>query len=228
MMPHKQKQHSLQSSQAGFTIIESLLAIIVVTILMVAIAPVIAMSVAARVQAKRVERATEAAKTYIDGVRSGGIQAVPPLFKTTSPSFLDKAPPPTQFATKVDWSIKNKSGVYCVDLDQKPDCDKNSSRDLQIQAFRTPSPTGPDDPAQGYRLGVRVYRADAFKGSGPSKTTKEQAALKGTLGARDVPLATMITELGPTGKKYPNSLTLWCDRLKNSQVPTKKNSTCDR
>jgi len=66
-----------QSSQAGFTVIESLMALMVVSILMVALSPVIVLSVATRVQARRVELASRAAKTYVDGVRSGVIEAPP-------------------------------------------------------------------------------------------------------------------------------------------------------
>ena len=72
-MTHQLKRLSPPSTQSGFTIIESLLAILIVTALLVAIAPVIALSVATRVQARRVEQATQAARTYIDGVRSGKI-----------------------------------------------------------------------------------------------------------------------------------------------------------
>lgn len=223
MRPSKHKQHSPQSSQGGFTIIESLMAIIIVTVLMVAIGPVVVMSVAVRVQARRVERASEAAKTYIDSVNSGKTPAppVPVQLKASSAGFLNNAPAPaaSDFPSKVDWSKPLK--VYCVDLDSTAGCSRNSSRDLVIQAFRTPSATPPaaDNPAQGYRLGVRVYRADAFNGSGPSKTiTKEQSALKGNLGARDVPLVTRITDIAPQGEN--NSLPTWCTRLsKNPKNP---------
>ncbi|NES72920.1 MAG: prepilin-type N-terminal cleavage/methylation domain-containing protein, partial [Okeania sp. SIO2D1] len=54
MLKNKAKQTNLQESEAGFTIIESLIAIIIVGILMVAIAPVIAFSAATRLQARRV------------------------------------------------------------------------------------------------------------------------------------------------------------------------------
>ncbi len=228
MRHSKQKQHSPQSSQAGFTIIESLMAIIVVTVLMVAIGPVVVMSVAVRVQARRVERASEAAKTYIDSVNSGKTPAppVPNNLKGSSAGSLDKAPAPTpaKFPKTVDWSKSLE--LYCVDLDPTPGCSLNSSRDLVIQAFRNPSAPTPaaDNPAQGYRLGVRVYRADAFKGSGPSKTiTKEQSALKGTLGGRDVPLATRITDIAPQGEN--NSLPTWCTRLKGSKVSSPQNNS---
>jgi prepilin-type N-terminal cleavage/methylation domain-containing protein len=223
MMPRKQKQHSPQSSQAGFTIIESLMAIIVVTVLMVAIGPVIAMSVAARVQARRVERASEAAKTYVDGVRSGAIPATkitvgrPFTNSTGSQPFLNTAPPPTASnlppPTQVKWSNDN-SGFYCVDLDNKNlGCSRKSSMDLVIQAFRTAG-----DEKEGYRLGVRVYRADAFGGGQMTKV--QQAALKGNLGDRLAPLATLITDIGPQEK----SLSTWCDRLKPRRANS--NSNC--
>ena len=231
MRHSKQKQHSPQSSQAGFTIIESLMAIIVVSVLMVAIGPVVVMSVAARVQARRVERASEAAKTYIDSVNSGRTPAppVPVKLRGSSVDFLKDAPAPAASSfpsATLDWS--KSSELYCVDLDPTPGCSRNSSRDLVIQAFRRPSatPFAADNPAQGYRLGVRVYRADAFKGSGPSKITDEQSALKGTLGGRDVPLATRITDITPQGEN--NSVPTWCNRLRGSKVPnpTAKNSDC--
>lgn len=222
MMHRKQKQHSPQSSQAGFTIIESLLAIIIVTVLMVAIGPVVFISVAARVQARRVERATEAAKTYIDGVNSGSIK---PVLKFTTPATFFNAPAPSvgDLPRTPDWS--SNSGLYCVDLDQNANCSPNSPNDLVIQAFRTGGGGTPitiedngrkysyrDDPTRGYRLGVRVYRADAFRGGTLEK--KQQPALKGTLGARQYPLVTINTDIAPSGTNQ-NSLSTWCDRLKS-------------
>jgi prepilin-type N-terminal cleavage/methylation domain-containing protein len=73
MMIRQPKQLFPPETQSGFTIIECLLGIILVSILLTAIAPVIALSVATRVQARRVEQATQAAKSYIDGVRAGKI-----------------------------------------------------------------------------------------------------------------------------------------------------------
>src|SRR6476469_3620673 len=56
----------LKPQDSGYTIIESLVAMIVVSVLMIAIAPVMAYSVATRVQARRIELATQAASAYID------------------------------------------------------------------------------------------------------------------------------------------------------------------
>ncbi|MGB3655467.1 MAG: prepilin-type N-terminal cleavage/methylation domain-containing protein, partial [Rivularia sp. (in: cyanobacteria)] len=80
MLKHQLQQLSTKKNQAGFTIIESLVAVIVLGILMTAIAPTIVLSTATRVQSRRVELATLAAGAYIDGVVSGNIPA-PPISK---------------------------------------------------------------------------------------------------------------------------------------------------
>lgn len=159
MIKPKQQQIPPQSNQAGFTIIESLLAILVVTILMVGVAPVIVLSVATRVQAKRVEQGADAARAYIDGVRSGAITNAPPTptvgFPVHTAQPFNLVPAPTSAA-----------GLYCVDVDGG-NCSVNSPQDLYIQAFRNGVPARPQN---GYKLGIRVYRADAFSTSGPLKT----------------------------------------------------------
>jgi prepilin-type N-terminal cleavage/methylation domain-containing protein len=69
----KQQQPPTPSIESGFTLIECLIAIIIVGVLMVAIAPAVVLATATRLQARRVELATQAARTYVDGVRSGSI-----------------------------------------------------------------------------------------------------------------------------------------------------------
>lgn len=88
----------------GFTIVESLLAIIIVGILLVGIAPVIALSVATRVQARRVENATQAARTYIEGTRATSIQAPNSrayLSKTSSNDLFNSMPAPDPGALSI-------------------------------------------------------------------------------------------------------------------------------
>ena len=171
------------------------------------------MSVAARVQARRVERASEAARTYVDAIRTGAIPATSieegTAFTPTrgSTPFLNAARVPTSadFPTQVDWTTD--SGFYCVDLDQNRGCSKSSPNDLVIQGFRTRG-----DAEQGYRLGVRVYRADAFRGTRETLQREQQAALKGNLGSRLAPLATLITDIPPKEK----NLGSWCNRLRQT------------
>lgn len=195
------------STQSGFTLIESLLAIMIVSILMVGIAPVIVLSVATRVQARRVELGTQAARTYIDGVRSGKITlpkntvpldetgATDPItgeqkFKPDRDKFAQESPPPALAITDCDATTVRTNqnyphycrntprlSLYCVDIDGDSVCKNSSSTDLIVQAFRSVA-NATDDGSKGYLLGVRVYRADAFDGNTDLQTTQERKGKK--------------------------------------------------
>ncbi len=219
MITHKQQQYFTSSSQSGFTIIESLMAIVVAAILMTAIAPVIVLSVATRVQARRVEIATQAVRTYIDGIKSGAI-TVPNNVFTPSPQlnlFWDgtntpAAPSsgslncsPSTYCSNHSEASTSILSLYCIDLDPPPippattptpGCSDTSSRDLIIQAFRSPNAIA----NKGYLLGLRVYRANAFNGNDSilksDRTSKKTAAtFTGGLGNRKAPLLEMTTEI---------------------------------
>lgn len=246
MKKHK-LAYSNQDNQSGFTIIECLLAIIIVGILMTAIAPVLAISVATRLQARRVELATQAAKTYIDAVRSGAIAAPNKTIYLTEAQLAGTgtgndrrtfsataAPLATQLpATCVGGTTPNPAtypyclnsttaSLYCVDNDGGG-CTSSSSKDFIVQAFRSTTVTaGPgDDSAKGYLLGVRVYRADAFRESTPAlirtdafsttvsdRKKKTQGTVAGGLGGRKNPLVETTTEIIGNGTTYQN----FCDR----------------
>ena len=207
-----------QASQFGFTIVESLMAIVVVSILMTAISPVIILSVATRVQARRVELATLAAKAYVNGLRAGTIVAPSTTIQLTPTQyFLQSVAAPDSTATSL-------ANLYCVDLDNldnddlsldDPDgCTATSPKDLAIQAFRSVTPTS-SDANDGYRLGLRVYRANAFEDSEPLKNNDSvnkvtQAPFTGGLGDRKAPLIEMTTEIFVTDK---TTFQDFCNRL---------------
>jgi len=56
---------------SGFTLMEPLVALVVVAVLLITTAPVIVLSVASRVRARQLELATQAARGYIDNLRGG-------------------------------------------------------------------------------------------------------------------------------------------------------------
>ncbi|MEG4577838.1 prepilin-type N-terminal cleavage/methylation domain-containing protein [Microcoleus sp. N3A4] len=182
MTKRQQQQNLSQSRDGGYTIIESLVAMIVVSVLMIAIAPVMAFSVATRVQARRMELATQAARTYIDALRTGAIKPSNDNKDTSAPP--DSAPAPT-----------GPSGLYCVDLDQIAGCTTN--KDFLIQgAWRNPA--NPTDPTTtGYELTVRVYRGDAFSSTGTMKK-EQQSVANSALGDPKAPLVVMKTQIPPT------------------------------
>ncbi len=201
-----------QNRQAGFTIIESLVAIIVVAILMSAIAPAIVFSVATRVQARRVELATQAARSYLDGIRTGAIAAPPTVPTesklTTTEYFLGKVSVPTSGSLNCPTAnayCTAPVGVYCVDLDGGG-CTTDSFRDFVIQGFRSYLTATTDDPADGYRLGLRVYRADGFRDSGSllknDPTRVSQSPVTAGMGKRKAPLVEMTTQISTSGTSY--------------------------
>ena len=227
---HK-KQQIPPSNQSGFTIIESLVAVLVVAILLTAIAPVIVLSVATRVQARRVELASDAAKSYIDGVRSGII--TPPDLPSGDAKKLEEYEAPstgTLKCTANNYCSSPANNLYCIDGDGSG-CSNTSSKDLIIQAFRyNKDSTEAED---GYGLGIRVYRADAFnkskvkelkasKDKDKNKPYKQQQSFGGTnLSPIQTPLLEMSTEIS-TESGFDD----FCTRLKNDSDNDNEKSKC--
>ena len=216
MIKRQQPHSSLHKSQeAGYTIIESLVAMIVVSVLMIAIAPVMAFSVATRVQAKRIEMATQAAKTYIEALRSGALKFDP----------NDKNGFPTQYRTNNKLEETDApsgiNGLYCIDKDDDNDekCSAQSNQDFVVQGYYFNNLPATTNPAKtGYSLIVRVYRASSFApGVGELKTQKDLNAQQGIttsgLGNLRAPLVEMRTEIGASDRQGAyNSL---CRRIDN-------------
>ncbi len=211
MTKQKQHQNLSQSRDGGYTIIESLVAMIVVSVLMIAIAPVMAFSVATRVQARRMELATQAARAYIDALRTGAIRPN----DTTSPkgfpvkdtsSAPNVAPPPG--------SANPELNLYCVNLDDKSGC--AGSKEFFVQgAWRNPANPKDDDPTKtGYELTVRVYRADGFPGT---MTTAQQSVANSALGNPQAPLVVMKTQIPPTTDGGTSAYRSLCQRLNNNK-----------
>ncbi|MHC5936044.1 hormogonium polysaccharide secretion pseudopilin HpsB [Nostoc sp.] len=207
----------IRYEEGGFTIIESLVAILVVAILLVAIAPVLSLSVATRVQARRIELATQAAKSYIDAVKTKKIAA--PTSTGTDTLTLYAAPTATGTLTCTANSyctVPTGTSLYCVDFDSSGSCEITSVTDMVIQGFRYNSDsTASNDATTGYALGVRVYRADAFKDSttllhNTSTIKTTQATFTGGAGQRKAPLVEMITDINDTVPKYSDL----CTRIK--------------
>ncbi|MGI8499588.1 MAG: hormogonium polysaccharide secretion pseudopilin HpsB [Hassallia sp.] len=224
-----------KSHQGGFTIIESLVAIVVVSILLAAIAPVIILSVATRVQARRIEFATQAAKSYIDGVRTKQIEppAPPAIVAPATEKALSTYDAPTNpgsfncaansYCTTTGATSTGTppapTNLYCIDFDgvgnpnipnDPPKCHSSSTTDMVVQVFRNKTS------ATGYALGVRVYRANAFKSGVTFKASKDtnvrqqQTFTGGTgLGNQQAPLVEMSTDINDTIPSYSDL----CNRL---------------
>jgi prepilin-type N-terminal cleavage/methylation domain-containing protein len=199
-----------KSRDGGYTIIESLVAMIVVSVLMIAIAPVMAFSVATRVQARRVELATQAARTYIDALKTGAIK-----FGVQESGFPIQAPANDLAGARVPADYRE---TYCVDMDGGGCSRISGTKDFYVQGAwlnKDTSITGGDPTSKGYQLLVRVYRADSFA-SGVTlnltpKTAKKQSVVGSGLGDRTMPVVEMSTEIPASGNPSYKSI---LDRLK--------------
>ncbi|OUL37620.1 prepilin-type N-terminal cleavage/methylation domain-containing protein [Nostoc sp. T09] len=224
MIKHKQQPKILRSNESGFTIIESLIAMLVAAVLLTAIAPVIVLATASRVQARRIELGTQAARTYIDGVRTGAITS--PVSTSTGVT-LDGSDPPTVGSLTCSANAyctvpaTPANNLYCIDGDGNGSCTVGNSKDLLVQAFRYN--TASTNANTGYQLGVRVYRADGFDSNGNlKKAPSKQATFTGGIGDRKAPLVEMTTAIASQTSSF-NDL---CNRLKVTGSTT-SNTTCN-
>ncbi len=217
MTKHRQQQNLPQSRDGGYTIIESLVAMIVVSVLMIAIAPVMAFSVATRVQARRVELATQAARTYINALRTGAIPREPAADEPKG--FPTSAG--TQNVAEVSAPGDPKT-LYCVDIDGSGDCAPTSTKDFYVQGvWRNPSiPNSSDPTTTGYELMVRVYRADSFDSGVTLKqkpqNEKKQSVVGSGLGDRTMPVVEMTTQIPPTKEGSASPYRSLCARIDKS------------
>jgi prepilin-type N-terminal cleavage/methylation domain-containing protein len=219
MMQLPQK-HNI-NKDAGFTIMESLIAMVVVSSLMLAISPVLILSASTRVQSRRVELSAQIARSFIDGVRSGRITAED--IPTVNININQNALSSRNITNSTDGYLfssasmaaptsETKKDLYCVQSDGTilpPDCSSNQNNLFYIQAGRT-SING-SDPKDGYRLAVRVYRKDIdFDKTvlANTNTTKNTQAVVGS-GNKQAPLVEIIADIANNN----TSFTDLCNRL---------------
>ncbi len=239
MMKPKPQPKKSSSSDAGFTIIESLVGIVIVAILLAAIAPVLVMSTAIRVQSRRIEKATQAANTFIDGIRTGSI--APPTKKVTltAPTStvsrtvtnnpgdylinITQMPVPT--ATDTDLYYFQKTGIICKSSDST--CTKDSTSpfdEFYIQAARIAVTDTPND---GYRLAIRVYQSTVnFNQTLLASTGNSQKQLDSpvvaSMGNRQKPLVERTVDIGNSSTTFQ----ALCSRLGMAKNSAGNNQNC--
>lgn len=167
-------------SDHGLTLIECLVAIVVIAVTSATIAPVMVLSVATRVQNQKAEQALLLAQGEIDRVRlvveSNSVYTSADLKLASSPTApLLSAPssvpgtaittvgPPTSFVPSTTWSA---SGYTPSDVKAREiDTNRDNLPDFVIQSFRggSPNPTGVADMPVAFDIGVRVYDYSASK-----------------------------------------------------------------
>ncbi|MDF5722247.1 MAG: hypothetical protein PUP91_17520 [Rhizonema sp. PD37] len=210
-----QKLLAKSHSEQGFTIIESLMAIIVITVLVVSITPPIFLAVGTRVQNQKAEQAMQLAQLQVDKVRvlvergnyiNDNNKDLPPDGGTGLP---DAVPAPTSFPTTCTTPASSNACAVDINGDGKPE--------FYVQTFRTRAiNSGTPAQAVAFQMGVRVYSALA---QGQSSLQTTQASLKFTTeqgNQRKFPLAVMYIPIVRSDIK--DSLTQYRSFLQQSSA----------
>lgn len=211
--PYPKSQSS--DTESGFTLIESLVAIVVLSVLLIATSPIIAFSVGTRAQARRIELGSYAARAYIDALRAAGgcteaedenCPLDPPRTISSNAEPSNAAPSGALNCPSSGDYCTSPNTLYCVDGDDDGQCTETSLSDMVVQPVTY---GGTDnDASAGYKLLVRVYRADAFQEQS-LLTSGQQSIITNAIGNRRLPVVQMSTEITPREFDYQD----YCQRL---------------
>ncbi len=227
MITHRLKQHLLANRTSdGLTLIECLVAIIMVALVVSAIAPALVISVATRVQSQKAEQALELAQSEIDKVRL--LIERGEAYDTGTQSTLPASAPFTgAFTTdnQVALVVGPTYGVPATNTAYPNTAFKTRAADLNghqfaVQVYRTPGTFVGSVPVT-FNLGVRVYDYAAVTATGSGNLAKDPAKLRLVSGKGEgtaLPLAALYTTITAS-----NSSAL-CNYIKNldatASVPT--------
>ncbi len=205
----------LARRDAGLTLIEGLVAILIVSAVIIGITPMMFVSVATRIQNRRAEQALQLAHGQIDqirvlmeqGINEGNLEEISPqLPPTAGETNINEVGPPTGIVNSLmstnstcnrlnNLQALSPTDVFPVDVNG--DCEV----DFYMQTFRTNQVSartdlgGEDsDVPLMFRMGVRVYYRNARDRVGELET--EQASLVMTTGEGEQtkrPLASLYT-----------------------------------
>lgn len=192
------------SSEQGLTLVEALLAILVVTILLSFITPLVFIATATRIQNRRAEQAMELAQGEIDRVQVLMAQGVTVANEDKLPPVPTTAPPLGQVdgvgaPTAVN---ANPAATEARAVDVNGDGDD----DFLIQTFRDKGARFDQGAVQGelavFSMGVRVYANVASDNLGNLQT--EIASLQFATGSKQQstrPLASIYNEISRSDAK---------------------------
>lgn len=197
-----------RSSESGLTLIECLVAIVVIALTTATMTPMVLFAVATRVQNQKAEQALSLAQSEIDRVRlaveQGGDYG--DYLGELSLVRLPDATPPTDITAAVapQTFIDSTATASAVTEARRVDTDGDGDTDFAVQLFRTEgievSPTTAGVLAStpvAFSVGVRVYDSRAAA-SLPSSLKTDEAGLSFTSGEGDRttrPLAVLYSQI---------------------------------
>ena len=202
------------SPSQGLTLIETLVAILVMALITSAIAVPLLLSVGTRVRNQEIEQGIQVGRRQIeqariqmvnwDGILSADdlVDDIPTLavtgdFDGTVGSAADVRPPSNVCETPGVAGGTGPCPVNTVQYMRGFDFDEDGSFDYYVQAYRT-NETIVGGETQSFDVGIRVYPQDAVKADGtvitPLETEPDSAPLSSGR-KNDVPLVSLYTSL---------------------------------
>lgn len=195
------------NDDTGLTLLECLAAIVVVGMIGTAIAPVLVLSVATRIQSQKSEQALNLAQGEIDRIRVLVEQgegpdytaAIDSLPEDTAAADITAVAAPTAGAGPItpaniaDFDAPNKT--LAVDIDD------DGEFDFAVQRFRTEKDGDNSANDEGFFVGVRVYDYNALTSGNTLSSEQGSLALTSSQGDRlEAPLATLYTSVFRTAE----------------------------
>lgn len=216
---------SIARPDQGLTLLECLVAIVVIALMASLITPAVVISVASRVHSQKAEQALEVAQGEIDRVRllvERGNYTVNDL-PSTAAVIEDDAAFSTAATLDANASIYLPSKVPGPQANllasvpvseygaREVDVDGDGTPDLAIQAFRNEGILDGENLPVAFYMGVRVYDVAAFDGT--ARTLSSTPARLGVIGSdgnrSEQPLAVLYTNI----VKSDNEVS-YCDYIK--------------
>lgn len=202
MLSKQFKRGELPFPEDGLTLIECLVAIVVIALAIATTAPMLVFSVATRVQNQKSEQALQLAQGEIDKIRLAveqggdyGDRLLALSLPSNAASTAFEIPAPTAFVANASTSVTGVTDARRIDIDGDGD------NDFAIQLFRTQGievvpTTGVASTPVTFEIGVRVYDARAEDNLGALVT--DDGALTFTSGEGDrgtAPLAVLYSQI---------------------------------
>ena len=205
------KLRSRLGTSQGLTLIECLVAILMVALLASAIAPALVIAVATRVQSQKSDQALKLAQGEIDRVRLAVEQGLdsqtngaffPPRVSTLADNAVQGYGPPSATVVANRSGLDNGTKTLGIKLNPaqagnvvSQNCVQDSSCDFAVQIYRAQGLTGKPDTA--FAMGVRVYDYNAvISNSTNLRTEALSLAMTGGQGKRaERPLAALYTTI---------------------------------
>jgi len=196
----------------GFSILESLVAILTLSLLLMVISPIWIMSTAIRMQSRRVEMAAQAATSFVNAVKMGST-VTPPVISEIFPSQqasrnISTSPQDYLISSSEMPAPRSANGLYCYSQNGIigfTECQNNANNLFYIQAGTIAT----SSKNESYLLAIRVFRVDIDFNKEIKTIKSNLSPITNNLGDKQVPLIEMTTEI--TGSK--TSFYSLCQRL---------------